>query len=76
MGVSCAFGTGFNRFMTDYGTIKIPTEEYERHNEQRKDMGLSWAEYIDGQAPEPPDVTVDVAQIATRTADEIDARLR
>lgn len=32
--------------------IKLPEEEYERHNEQRKEMGLSWAEYIDGQAPE------------------------
>lgn len=34
------------------GTIKLPEDEYERHNEQRKEMGLSWAEYIDGQAPE------------------------
>lgn len=34
----------------DYGTIKIPREEYERHNERRQDMGLTWAEYIDGEA--------------------------
>jgi len=40
--------------MTDYGTIKIPHDEYERHNEQRQDMDLTWAEYIDGQAPEVP----------------------
>jgi len=33
-------------------TIKLPEDEYERHNEQRKEMGLSWAEYIDGQAPD------------------------
>jgi hypothetical protein len=33
-------------------TLKLPEEEYDRHNEQRKEMGLSWAEYIDGQAPD------------------------
>lgn len=34
------------------GTIKLPEGEYERHNEQRKEMGLSWSEYIDGQSPD------------------------
>lgn len=64
--------------MTDYGTIKIPQDAYERHNERRKEMGLSWAEYIDKQAPDPPDISVDIdyAQIANRTADEIETRLR
>ena len=38
--------------MTDYGTIKIPQDEYEQHNERRKANGQTWAEYIDGQAPE------------------------
>ena len=33
-------------------TIKLPEEKYEYHNEQRKEMGLSWPEYIDGQAPD------------------------
>ena len=32
--------------------IKLPEEEYEKHNERRQEMGLTWAEYIDGQAPE------------------------
>lgn len=31
-------------------TIKLPEEEYERHNKRRKEMGLTWAEYIDGQS--------------------------
>lgn len=31
-------------------TIKLPEEDYERHNEKRKEMGLTWAEYIDGQS--------------------------
>jgi len=37
--------------MTDYGTIKIPRDAYERHNARRQDLGLSWAAYIDGEAP-------------------------
>lgn len=59
--------------MTDYGTIKIPRDEYEQHNERRQDLGLSWAEYIDGQAPELPtrgedsDVTEAVRTIEERT---------
>lgn len=44
--------------MSDYGTIKLPREEFEKHNTRRQEMGLSWAEYIDGQAPDPPDVDV------------------
>jgi len=31
-------------------TVKLPENEYEKHNAQRKEMGLTWAEYIDGQA--------------------------
>lgn len=41
--------------MTEYGTIRIPKPEYDRHNERRKEMGLTWAEYIDGEAPEIED---------------------
>jgi len=37
------------------GTIKLPEDDYERHNEQRKKMGLTWAEYIDGESPELED---------------------
>lgn len=37
---------------SEHGTIKIPREDFERHNERRKGLGQSWAEYIDGNAPE------------------------
>lgn len=47
MGSSQRSGTNMAR-----GTIKLPEGEYERHNEQRKEMGLSWSEYIDGQSPD------------------------
>ena len=30
------------------GTIKLPEAEYKKHNERRKDLGLTWGEYIDG----------------------------
>jgi len=33
-------------------TLKLSEDDYERHNEARKEMGLTWAEYIDGQAPD------------------------
>lgn len=32
--------------------IKLPEDEHEKHNERRKEMGLSWAEYIDGESPD------------------------
>jgi len=37
--------------MTDYGTVKLPREDYERHNDRRQSMGLTWAEYVDGESP-------------------------
>lgn len=68
--------------MTDYGTIKIPREEFERHNKRRQRMALSWTEYIDGQAPEFRDELaeavverMDDAKLARRVADELEARL-
>lgn len=51
-------------FMTDYGTIKLPRDTFERHNERRQDMGLTWAEYIDGEAPDLEGV--DYAEIERR----------
>lgn len=62
--------------MTDYGTIKIPRDDYQRHNERRKELGQSWAEYIDGQAPDSTadtDALVDdlVAQLPPRIAEEL-----
>jgi hypothetical protein len=50
--------------MTEYGTIKLPRSEYERHNEERKKNKQTWAEYIDGQAPISNNAEVDVEEIA------------
>lgn len=55
--------------MTDYGTIKIPREDYEHHNGRRKEMGLEWVEYIDAQADEwTLKQGVDVDTLAQRIA--------
>jgi len=69
--------------MTDYGTIKIPQPAYEHHNERRQEMGLTWEQYINGQAPDAPDTAdtqalVDdlVTQLPPRIADEIESRRR
>jgi len=32
-------------------TIKIPEDVFERHNERREEAGATWADWIDGQAP-------------------------
>lgn len=45
--------------------IKVGREFYERHNDRRQELGLTWEEYIDGQAPEF-DVSVDYAEIERR----------
>jgi hypothetical protein len=42
--------------MSDRANIKVSREAYERHNEQRKQMGLTWEEYLDGQSPNIEDV--------------------
>lgn len=37
---------------SDWRTIRIPASDFERHNRNRKNLGVTWAEYIDGEAPE------------------------
>lgn len=51
--------------MSNYGTIKVPRDVYEQHNERRKELGLSWAEYLDQEAVEVVD-GVDYAEIEDR----------
>lgn len=55
--------------MTEYGTIKVPRDVYERHNERRKDAKLSWAEYLDEETVtvESDNEPVDYAEIERRT---------
>jgi len=55
--------------MTDYGTIKLPRDDYERHNERRKEMSLTWAEYVDGQAPVSDDPRIDLTVVLDRIDD-------
>lgn len=35
----------------EWKTIRIPAEDFEEHNTQRKELGVTWAEYINGVAP-------------------------
>jgi len=44
------------------GTIKIPRDDFERHNDRRKDLRLSWAEYINGVAPDTAGTDADVSE--------------
>ena len=71
--------------MTDYGTIKLPREAYETHNERRQEMGLTWEDYINGQAPEVSNGSEDIikkldrieaaAKEATNAAQSADKQL-
>jgi hypothetical protein len=64
----------------EYGTIKIPMDAYERHNEARKRLGLTWEEYVDDEAPDiepqgaaiPADVReqLDRIESAAQTAED------
>lgn len=70
--------------MSGYGTIKIPEPAYEHHNERRQDLGLTWEQYINNQAPEKQDMeelTQEikklqelVEQAPKRTAEELEYR--
>jgi len=44
------------------GTIKIPRDDFERHNDRRKDLRLTWAEYINGVAPDATSTDADVTE--------------
>lgn len=43
---------GYNGIHMGRKNIKLPADEYEKHNERRQELGLTWAEYIDGQTTE------------------------
>ena len=73
----------------DKGTIKIPRDDFERHNAKRKNLGESWAQYIDGQAPNGVEVDIneedlaravsaqiDYAMLASKTAEELEGRMQ
>lgn len=66
----------------EYGTIKIPKDEYKKHNERRQDLGVTWAEYIDGNAPNPDGVDTEAlvsdlkAELPPAVASEVAKQLR
>jgi len=51
----------------DRSTIKLPEAEYERHNERRKAMGQTWAEYVDGNAPDALERQADALETIAGT---------
>jgi hypothetical protein len=64
--------------MTDYGTIKIPREEYEKHNKKRQELGLTWQEYLNGEAPDPPNASeggLNYDDVVAACGAAIDAKL-
>lgn len=45
--------------MSERTSIVLPREVVERHNDRRKDLDLTWEEYLDGQAPDADVLTAD-----------------
>lgn len=65
-------------------TLKLPEEEFEGHNQRRKEMGLSWTEYINAETEAIADVVqsstvsldrAQIEEIAEETAEKL-AELR
>ena len=55
--------------------IKVSQEFYEEHKDRKETLGLTWEEYIDGQAPELPAADVDYAEIERRVERVVEAAL-
>jgi hypothetical protein len=56
----------------EYGTIKIPQDDYERHNERRKANGQTWLEYINGESPDvSKDAEVDYERLGSILEDRL-----
>lgn len=61
----------------DIADIKVPVAVRDRHREQKEALGLTWAEYLDGQAPDLGDVFGDGSiadALADLLAEEFDLR--
>lgn len=44
----------------DWKTIRIPPEDFKTHNEKRKELDLTWAEYIDGKVEDYRNAQISV----------------
>jgi hypothetical protein len=53
-----------------YGTIKIPRDSYEHHNKRRKELGISWEEYLNKESVTVND-PVDYTEIREVVRDEL-----
>jgi len=57
-------------YMVDRSNIKLPEDEFERHNERRKELGQTWSQYLDGQAPDHQERMIELQE---RQADALEA---
>jgi len=59
----------------DRANIKVSREFYEEHADRREALGVTWEEYIAGQAPELPAPDVDYAEIERRCERAVESAL-
>jgi len=60
----------------DRANIKVSRDFYAEHNDRRQDMGVTWEEYIAGQAPDLPTPEVDYAEIERRCERAVESVVR
>ena len=56
----------------DYGTIKVDRETFEEHNERRKELGLTWDQYLNHEQSDSGLTETQREEVQ----DLIDSRLR
>lgn len=60
--------------------IKLQDEDFEKHNERRKQLGMTWPEYMDNEAPPPLEailrrvVREELAVFKDELLDELDGQ--
>lgn len=58
--------------MTDYGTIRVPKDVYDRANEERNGAGETWAEFLERAIDTEPRVEMTEEDVRRLVRDEVE----
>jgi len=58
----------------DWKTIRIPEDDWHRHNEKRKELDLTWAEYLDGKVEDHRDMSPETVEALDELRQELTKR--
>jgi hypothetical protein len=60
----------------DWKTLRVPADKYEEAKAQKEANDRTWGEQIVRPADDAEEDGIDYTEIASRTADEVERRLR